>query len=280
MKMWNRSFSLFGLIALISSLQIGQSAMAADACIYTNGAITNTANCDTQPDQYTMTVYRVGVCTSRPGTPATGRPADLSMCSIVFENSTGSKVTITDGVGSALSGTFSRPPNGTYTHAYVVIAPQIQIRTQHTFNRTLQAFSSGSGTGTKCWTKDKTVYVDGNDYESSFACGDSVAGLGTFTNKLNSMGGIANYGEEVSNTLAVYLTQLDLSLGTGSATNSMGTIAYLFGISSLSSSATITNNSSSLDVGFKTKTACALGITNNNINEISETAFDIAIRVY
>ena len=84
--------------------------------------------CFTEPSYYAVTVYEMGVCTSQPTAPTTTSQFDGSSCQVVFQSTAGSLVEVQNGVTSALSGTITRPPNGTYTYAYMRLNNTFQIK--------------------------------------------------------------------------------------------------------------------------------------------------------
>jgi len=128
-----RTLKIAGFMAIAG---MGSAALAqtADCSKDGSGAITSMDTCYVEPNEYYMTIYKMGLCTAQPGTPTSSVAADFSSCTTVFENSAGSRIKAVKGVSSNLTGTMTRPANGTYTHGYVLAAPQFEIKTKHTFS--------------------------------------------------------------------------------------------------------------------------------------------------
>ncbi|MCK9398202.1 MAG: hypothetical protein M0Q44_21775 [Methylobacter sp.] len=223
----------FALLALIFS----QAAMA--ACSKNgSGEITDTSTCYAQPDEYYMTVYRMGLCTAQPGAPTTTTAADLSSCTTVFQNTAGSNVSVKKGISTALVGTITRPPNGAYVYGFIELAPQFQVRHTQTFSPARAVVGNVTG-GRYCWTKDGSEYVYSNSI-SGFPvdCGSVASGVGLTTQLMNSFEANNGTNSPVYVTSgswgASYLVSADYKLGSGSSFNSSGTIARLIGLAAMS----------------------------------------------
>jgi len=132
---------LLGLIAASSlgagSLLTANPAAAQTACPSASGqtfaawATATTGNCAGTPDEYGVTVYKMGLCTSNPaGSP--GSAADYSSCSLSFEDASGSYTSFAAGGSSALPATFSsRPADGTYNYAIILISKTFKIKAEY-----------------------------------------------------------------------------------------------------------------------------------------------------
>ena len=68
---------------------------------------------------YEITVKEIYLCSSAPASPTTTTPTDLSSCENILLNSSATATSFAAGEDVNLPGTFKRPPNGTYSHAYV-----------------------------------------------------------------------------------------------------------------------------------------------------------------
>lgn len=219
--------------AFFTTCLIGCSAWAQSDCATSSGAITSTTTCYVQPDEYYLTIYKLGLCTAQPTAPASGVAADLSSCTTVFENTSGSRVKVIKGTSSALTGTMTRPSNGTYTYGYVIAEPQFEIKTAQTFSTTRTAMSDFS-TGTSCWSTLGTAYVYSSSTTYPAKCGNSVSGNDVTTQKMNSFSSSSASSSATftttAGTVSAYLVKSDLSLGTGTNTPAMGDITRLLGI--------------------------------------------------
>ena len=87
--------------------------------------------CSGTPDEYGVTVYKMGLCTSDP-TPGPGTAANYSSCSLSFEDSAGSSANIAAGTSVGLPlGNTTRPTNGTYGYAIILIGTTFNIKAQY-----------------------------------------------------------------------------------------------------------------------------------------------------
>ena len=92
-------------------------------------------NCDKTPEEYGVTVYKMGFCTTNPfeglaydGTPG-GVSPNFNDCSWSYENSNGEFQMFGPNSSTKLSAAFSkRPNNGSYSFAVIEIGPYISIK--------------------------------------------------------------------------------------------------------------------------------------------------------
>ena len=150
---------LFALIALISFSEIGNSAppdvpRTTPEC---TAPISVIADCETQPTTQIITFHKVALCTALPTEPTTASATGLASCSTVFENTAGAAVSVIKGEGVAPSGTFTDPPYGNYTFAYVEISPVLTYKANLVFASTIKS-SDGLGLGGVNCQTNKTTY--------------------------------------------------------------------------------------------------------------------------
>jgi len=119
----------------------------ADACDAdgTAAAPMTPAGCDTAPDIYKIMVFEMGLCKTVP-TLANRATACTSVSSIPA----GTVITVAMGTDSAIPGAFTRPVNGSYTHGYVILAPEFRLTATKTFSSNLTGQSNTAGD--TCWT--------------------------------------------------------------------------------------------------------------------------------
>ena len=97
---------------------------------------TLTANemCRTTPDKFQITIYEMGLCESNPyGTTTSGNTTfDSSTCSVTFTNSTGFTTDVAAALASGtpvtMTGTDTRPKNGTYKYPYMLMGKVFTTR--------------------------------------------------------------------------------------------------------------------------------------------------------
>ena len=107
--------------------------------------------CYMTPDGYTVKAYKLGLCPTGVN-PLSSTTFDHSSCSIIWENSNGEEANLVDDNGNPATFTLNetnatKPPNGTYTSAFIVIDPTVKLKA------TLQL--------------DNESWVTTTDYESS-----------------------------------------------------------------------------------------------------------------
>jgi len=187
------SKTFFALAFLFMSLgfSVGARAQTPSACgTNGSGAITDTSgSCYTQPDQYYMTVYKIGLCTAAPTAPNASTAFNASNagnCTTIFENSAGSSVAVIKGVSTPLSGTMTKPPNGTYTAGYIEVAPQFRVVVSKTFNSSMAGSVAGNPTGIYCWSKSGDAFVWNRTPPAFAECGSSPGTAQITTQLMNT----------------------------------------------------------------------------------------------
>ena len=106
--------------------------------------------CDTEPDLYEIVIYKLYLCTSAPTVPTTSSTVVLTPCSQIFNNDSGATASVISGKDIDIDGTFTRPPDGTYTHGYAYMDNTFGI----TWSGEIEASMTGmtGGTGVFCAT--------------------------------------------------------------------------------------------------------------------------------
>jgi len=163
-----------------------------------------------EPDAYGITIYEIGLFRSNP----TRDPIDFSDAVVVYENSSGEDITVVDGAPTILSGTINRPPNGTYTHGYVIMKPEIRLTAKYTtgvttyFTKGTDLSISGFGSGLR---NDSSL--------ADYLAGSDVDDYGETVWTMDGLGLSATYpvfeGEITGGN--VYLTAGDYSIATPSS---------------------------------------------------------------
>ena len=123
----------FALIALISFCEISNSQDARNsACAAT--IVANGTVCETTPTTQKITIYKVAFCTALPTVPTSTTATGMTNCTTVFENTAGAPVSIQKGAGTIPAGTFTDPPYGNYTYAYMELSPVVTYKTNLVFS--------------------------------------------------------------------------------------------------------------------------------------------------
>lgn len=170
------------------------------ACTVTSGVVTNAndSSCYTQPDYYSIKLFKLYLCTSEPGEPTTSSTADLSTCHILAEGgSSGITVTLEDTSSSTIlsGGTYTRVPDGVYTHAYIRLSNVISLKMDKEFENS--SVGATGGTGKYCATVTGSGDEKVREISGSSVCSSSdnlTAGIWTSTMNEFGTSGSANAG--------------------------------------------------------------------------------------
>ena len=176
----------FALIALISFCEISYSAPAVtgqrsnNACAATIPAVG--VECEAQPETQIITFHKVAFCTALPAEPTATTATGMTNCTTVFENTAGAPVSIQKGAGTTPVGTFTDPPYGNYTYAYMELSPVVTYKTNLVFSN-LKALGSNISNNpvvagsNNCQTNGEQYFHWGN--LKGISC---QSGVGTDTN--------------------------------------------------------------------------------------------------
>lgn len=215
---------MFATILLLLVLEFPYAAARADsACAIdpVSGQVTSTANCYIEPDSYRVFIYEVGFCTELPVTPTTSVAFDAGESAVKLYESGSEplRLEVQNGRSSVLSSLLERPPDGTYTHGYVIMKPEIRLTAQYV-----------SG-GTTYYTKAASLDISGfggalqniqnapqgvGPYQASSAVGEYGETVWT----MDALGLDDNYEPVFKGVITggnVYLTAGDYSIATDSA---------------------------------------------------------------
>ena len=157
--------------------------------------------CETTPDYYEIVIYKLYLCTSAPTGPTTTTTVDLDSggCEEVFDNSSGSTASIQQGGSVDLGGTFSRPPNGVYTHGYAKLDNTFGITASLQFDSAVDGQTEGRGV--YCATVDGSGTSGQSDPDNTSICSPNpIEDAGKFTESLTTFGGDdgESFGAEAS----------------------------------------------------------------------------------
>ena len=104
-----------------------------------SGAESDIGDCSFAPDEYTVIVYEMGLCTSSPTAPTASSAYETDTCSTVINSPSGQTINLAAGSELTLTDV-TRPTNGTYTHAYMVLGNSFGITVTKQFTNTIQAW--------------------------------------------------------------------------------------------------------------------------------------------
>jgi hypothetical protein len=145
--------------------------------------------CETQPDEYEIVIYKLYLCTSSPTLPTTTSAVDLTSggCEQIFNNSSGATAAVTQGSELDLTGTYTRPPNGTYTHGYAVMDNTFGITASLEFAGSMTGQTGGTGIYCGTVAGSGTSNTSGDPSNTS-VCSSSPVTAGKFVETLEDFG--------------------------------------------------------------------------------------------
>jgi len=180
---------LFLILSIIFIFEILNSNKA-EACTISSGVVSESdinSGCDTAPAEYEIVIYKLYLCKSIPTEATTSSTVVLTPCSQVFNNTSGATAAVTQGAEIVLDGTYTRPPNGTYTHGYAYMDNTFGI----TWAGELSGAKTGtsSGTGVFCGTvAGSGTHAQGSTHTGNSICGSSAITPGKFVETLAQFG--------------------------------------------------------------------------------------------
>jgi len=224
-------------------------------------------SCYGTPEEYGVTIYKMGLCTSNPAPSSAGSAPDTSSCTFNFEKD--------DGVGEAasfaaggevdLSETYSSiPAVGNYTYAYIEIKNSFDIKAKY---------------GPLGDSANTTYFTNGTFGEAGTVTGASAtppsgvyaattAPMNTFYGDSGEEVCVATGDETVTGgTIRAYLLDSsDKLIADDSSATSCSGVTKLLGIMQLDDDVNITSSTTSVKTTFK--------VTNNGTTIIYDDSAD------
>ena len=211
-----RNLLLILATIFIFEISFTKDVNASDACTKTGDVLDVVTDwCETQPDEYEVIIYKLYLCTSSPTIPTTTSAVNLTSggCEQIFDNSSGATAAVTQGSALDLTGTYIRPPNGTYTHGYAMMDNTFGITASIEFAGNMTGETGG--TGIYCGTVVGSGTAGTNsETTNTSVCSSSPVTAGKFVETL------ADFGGETEGEFS----------GTASVSNINGTSASIIGI--------------------------------------------------
>ncbi len=239
------------LIAYFGLIFTTQAAMPSfTECTESNGVTTlpsagqnSSAMCSTQPDTYKLTIYQLKLCTSAITAPTTSSAAVTTSCQDVLTENNPSATTITKGSNTSISGTLTRPPNGTYTHGYALLSNALSISDSRQFNTSIDdADADTTADGVYCATT--TTAGESECGSSAVTAGEQTMKLTPTTHLTNGVSGdvsIPGYG-----TMNAWLLDTDQKLETTTDND----VVYMIGQMAFTTPVVVTDNISTFNISI------------------------------
>lgn len=228
----------------------------ADACTVTNGVYSEIEiknGCEATPDFYEIVIYKMYLCTSAPTIPTTSATVDLTNCSQVFNSAAGSTTNVSQGAAVDLTGTYTRPPTGTYTHGYAMMDNTFGITASIQIDGAMTG--QAGGTGVYC----RTVAGSGNhtstgSHDDESICSATEVTAGKYTETLTTFGGAGEPWESIAEadningtTASIKGILVDTN---GHLAANEGEVDKLEGLVSFANAINVTSDTTSLTMSF------------------------------
>tara|TARA_E500000081_G_C6137982_1_gene358132 strand:+ start:2893 stop:3780 length:888 start_codon:yes stop_codon:yes gene_type:complete len=269
-----RFIPIISLLAILMYFPVSaQSACSgATCCTVSSGVTTAPSNdsCETEPVSYGITLYEKYLCTSAPTTPLSvvdsggPRAYDLSVgttCFKTFDSSDGSTVDMSStSTNLNFDGTFTRPPNGVYTHGVMLIKNEFRIKQDFEFSSESITGDAG-GEGKYCVTTSNTgAEADGNSMTCSATDGATpgifTSIMSTFSGSCGSFDATADFTFTSGDKIEAWL----LNTSNQTAFNCTEVVAKdrLFGLQTFSIPVVVTELTSGFDMAFGASSGSSL----------------------
>ena len=252
---------LFLVLSLIFVFEMFNSNRA-EACTINSGVIKHGSTgaddsiedgCDTNPSLYEVVIYKLYLCTSSPTEPTTTSTVVLTNCSEIFDNSSGSTASVSQGEEIVLEGTFTRPPEGTYTHGYALMDNTFGITWAGEIAASMDGMTGGSGVFCGSVAGSGT-HAKGSTHANSSICGSSAITPGKFVETLAQFGAASDafsskaFVENINGTTASITGYLVDSNGHRAANT--GEVDKLEGLVAFANPVVITSDTTSISMTF------------------------------
>ena len=247
---------LFLFLSLILIFEITASKEAnAAACTVTNGVYSETeikSGCEATPDFYEIVIYKMYLCTSTPTIPTVTAAADLTNCSQIFNSDAGATANVAQNSDVDLTGTYTSPPDGTYTHGYAMMDNTFGITAAIQIDGSMDGQASGSGVFCR------TVSGSGNHTKASGShtdesvCSATEVAAGKYTETLTHFGGSGDAWTKVADAAPTPGSTIKGLLvdSNGHLAANEGEVVKLEGLVGFANAITVTPNTTSLTMSF------------------------------
>ena len=256
MKFLKSLYFLIFFCVIFETFKISNAEAA--ACTVTDGVYSEAeikSGCEATPDLYEIVIFKMYLCTSAPTIPTTSATVVLTNCSQVFNNASGATASVSGTDTSIdLTGTYTKPPVGTYTHGYAMMDNTFGITASIKIDGSMDGVSSGSGVfcGTKAGSGNHTK-ASGSHSNNSVCSSSAVTG-GKFTETLTHFGGSGDDWTRVATANNINGTTASvqgiLVDSNGHLASEEGEVDKLEGLVTFADSITVTADTTSLTMSF------------------------------
>ena len=247
---------LFLFLSLILIFEITASKEAnAAACTVTNGVYSETeikSGCEATPDFYEIVIYKMYLCTSTPTIPTVTAAVDLTNCSQIFNSDAGATANVAQNSDVDLTGTYTRPPDGTYTHGYAMMDNTFGITAAIQIDGSMDGQAGGSGVFCRTVTGSGSHTKASGSHTDESVCSATEVAAGKYTETLTHFGGssdawtrVADAAPTPGSTIKGLLVDTN-----GHLAANEGEVVKLEGLVGFANAITVTPNTTSLTMSF------------------------------
>ena len=234
----------------------------ADGVLSFSGDESLMADCAFAPDEYTVKIYKMALCTSSPTRPTPLVTYDVSSCVDVIDSPDGQDVNLAAGSEMTLSDV-TRPANGSYSYGYILMANTFGIKAKKEFTNTMHTYEDETS-GNYCWTKDGTAYSSRSDVPGGWIdpsplveCGGAGGTAGTYTEILDAFD-TDDYSEDAIPVTGGTISADLIANSDGRVVGAVETADRLFGVQTFTTPVVVTPGSSVFTVSFGVNQASSL----------------------
>ena len=240
----------------ILELSFTNDAKAA-ACNTSSGVLSEAdikSGCEYTPDLYEIVIYKMYLCTSSPTLPTVTATVDLTNCSQVFNNASGATASVSQNAEVDLAGTYTKPPNGTYTHGYAMMNNTFGITASFQIDGSMDGLTTGSGVFCGTAEGSGTHSKGSGTHTNNSVCSSSAITAGKFTETLTHFGGSSDNWTRIGTATNINGTSAEIKgilVDTnGHLAANEGEVDKLEGMVTFADSIVITDATSSLTMSF------------------------------
>jgi hypothetical protein len=243
-------------LSLITIFEMTNSRDAnAGACTVTNGVYSETEiknGCDAQPDFYEIVIYKMYLCTSTPTIPTVTATADLTNCSQIFNSDAGATANVAQNSDVNLTGTYTRPPDGTYTHGYAMMDNTFGITASIQIDGSMDGQASGSGVFCRTVSGSGSHTKASGSHTDESVCSATEVAAGKYTETLTHFGGSGDAWTRVADATPTPGSTIKGLLvdSNGHLAANEGEVVKLEGLVGFANAITVTPNTTSLTMSF------------------------------
>jgi hypothetical protein len=247
---------LFLFLSLILIFEITASKEAnAAACTVTNGVYSETeikSGCEATPDFYEIVIYKMYLCTSTPTIPTVTAAADLTNCSQIFNSDAGATANVAQNSDVDLTGTYTRPPDGTYTHGYAMMDNTFGITAAIQIDGSMDGQASGSGVFCRTVSGSGSHTKASGSHTDESVCSATEVAAGKYTETLTHFGGSGDAWTRVADATPTPGSTIKGLLvdSNGHLAANEGEVVKLEGLVGFANAITVTPNTTSLTMSF------------------------------